>query len=218
MRNWLKSMDTKRVGEQTRLSCIYSGAIHGVIAWTIYAIVECWFSTILPWIIKPNYDYVPLHWGFTVLLFFLYPLIGLIIGGLYGLVFHIAEGRISFLQRINTTILFQMAATFTVVLAFDINLIANYSNSFHDSLGLPEFPSLIISLLLTFGLVLSVKSSIWFGWLRFFTNPWTASILLLGLHWINQDLFMSHSIVIKALGVLVYTVVITLISFFVQKF
>ncbi len=98
--------------------CVYSGVIHGIWSWTIYSIVECWFACILPWIIKPNYDYVPLHWGFTVLLFFLYPAIGSILGGLYGLVFHLAISRIRFLQRIKTTILFQMAATFTVVFAF----------------------------------------------------------------------------------------------------
>ena len=45
------------------------------LAWTVYAIVECLFSSILPWFIKPTHLYIPTHWGFTGLLFLFYPIL-----------------------------------------------------------------------------------------------------------------------------------------------
>ncbi|MHC4453450.1 MAG: SBBP repeat-containing protein [Planctomycetota bacterium] len=52
-------------------SCIYYSSIHCAVAWTIYAIVECCFTYIRPWLLKPGYAYKPLHWRFTVILFVL---------------------------------------------------------------------------------------------------------------------------------------------------
>ena len=80
---------------------VYSGAMYGAMSWTVYAIVECWFTIILPWIIKPGYDYTPLHSYFTLLLFIIYPVTGLILGGFTGLCFKVAKGTIQFLEKIQ---------------------------------------------------------------------------------------------------------------------
>ena len=78
-------MHSYRVEKLTVHEGLYYGVIHSVKAWIVYAIIEFFFACILPWIIKPGYDYHPLHYGFTALLFFLYSLIGLILGCLSGI-------------------------------------------------------------------------------------------------------------------------------------
>ncbi|NIO20032.1 MAG: sulfatase-like hydrolase/transferase, partial [Candidatus Aenigmarchaeota archaeon] len=200
------------LNSQTTGDCIYRGAFHGAVAWTIYAIVECCFATILTWMVKPGYAYVPLHWGFTCILFVSYLFIGLIFGGLSGLVLSTAARRVSFLQKVEPDKFLAAFATFSVLSAYVINFIVNYSGSF----GLSELPPLSICLLLIVALALSAGSSIWFSHLRFLTNPWTASIVLLGLPWINSELFAYSSLVKKGIAALTYPSTVFLISFVLQ--
>ena len=190
---------------------ITSGAFHGAVAWTIYAVVECIFSSIIPWIIEPDYIYKPVHWGFTALLFGLYPNIGLILGGLSGLGFWILSRRISFLQGVQPDALFRAMGTFTVVLAFTINLIIQ------SKIGLSVLVILSVSLLLVCVLMLSAGSDTWLRRLGFIMNPWTPSMVLIGLSWITLELLKDHSKVIKAGAILSYLCTVFVISFFVQK-
>ena len=199
------------VGSDTMCKNIYASAVHGVVAWAAYAVAECVFLSILPWFIEPGYAYKPLHWGFTVLLFIIYPAIGLVLGGLFGLVFHKVARRISLLQNIQSAILFQIVATLTIILAFDINFVVN------NSIGLGELPPLVFSFLVTVGLVLRVKSSIWFRRLRFLTNPWTVSIVLLSLIPINQKFLSNYPMAVKAGAAFAFPLFILSISFIVQK-
>jgi len=206
--------DTVRLESQTIREVIFQGAIQGAIVWTVYAIVECGFASILPWIVKPHYDYIPLHWGFTVLLFGLYPTLGLILGGLCGLGLSGLSGQKRDLAKSDPTILFTSLATLGLVLAFDVNLVLQWSFSrsvFHI------LPPLSISLILAIILALSVWSRVWFERLRFAANPWSTSLLLIGLPWISVELLRNEAQATKAWSVLAYLVVIFLISFFVQK-
>lgn len=159
-----------QAGSQKIRENIYSGALYGITTWTVYAIVECWFAFILPWIIKPSYDYVPLHWGLTALLFVIYPVIGLILGGIFGFGISAVADRLPIFEQIKPSTLFPSASTITVVLAFNSNLIINYSTSSAESIGLAEFPPLSISLLLMFALLLSAGSITWFRRLRFIST------------------------------------------------
>ena len=189
---------------------IYTGAVHGIVAWAAYAVVECVFLSILPWFIEPGYAYKPLHWGFTVLLFIIYPAIGLVLGGLFGLVSHKVARRILFLQNTQPAMLFKIAATFTIVLVFSVNLVIN------NLVILAKLHPLVFSLLVIGGLVLSVKSSVRFRWLRFLTNPWTVSIILLVPSWINQKFLPDCSMIVKAGASLAFPLFVLIISFIVQ--
>ena len=189
---------------------VYAGAVYGIVAWAAYAVAECVFLSILPWFIEPGYAYKPLYWGFTVLLFIIYPAIGLLSGGLFGLVFHKVSSRYLFLQNAQPTIL-SLAATFTIVLAFSVNLIIN------NSINLAKLPPLAFSLLVIGGLVLSARSSIWFRGLRFLTNPWAVSTVLLGLPWIIQKFSSNYPMAVKAGAALAFPLFILSISFIVQK-
>ena len=86
-------MNNRTIELQTVQASIRSGAVYGAISWTVYGIVEFFFSIFLPWIMDPSYDYVPLHWGFTVLLGVIYPLTGLTLGSLCGFLFITAARR-----------------------------------------------------------------------------------------------------------------------------
>ena len=144
-----------RVESQSFLKSIYSGAVYGAIAWTVYAVVECWFSSIQIWVVKSNSDSMPLYWGFTALLFGLYPVIGLMVGGLSGLGLHIAAGRFQFLQKMQSATRFRAVATLTIVLTFAVNLFVQ------KPIGISVLVLLFISFSLILGLVLSAGSGIW---------------------------------------------------------
>ena len=205
------------MGLQNKNESIFRGAIQGAMAWTVYAIVECGFSSILPWIIKPSSAYIPLHWGFTVLLPAIYLVFGLVLGGLWGLCASLAARRVPFLQEVQSMPFFSSLATFSIIVVFVINLPINYSYLVLESIGLSSLPVFAVAILLTIGLALSAGSNIWFGRLRFFTNPLSASILLLGLPWINGELAWYGSTVVKAGAALGYCVSIVSISYILQR-
>lgn len=200
-----------RIKSQTLIKGIYSGLINGAIAWTIYGVVECFFSTIVPWLIQPGYKYIQVHWGFTALLFALYPVIGLILGGLFGLGHHMATKGMQIFHEAQSAILFRAAGTFTVILIFVINL------TFQYPMGLSILFLFLISMLLVLVQIVSVWSIIWDRHFDFISNPWTTNILLLGLSWITLDQFGGHPKAIKAGLVLSFLIAILLISFFVIR-
>lgn len=201
---------------KTTLKSVYTGSVYGLIVWIVYAVVEQTFTSTLPWLTKPSHSYTPSHWGITVLLFIIYPAIGLILGGLSGWVIHSITSKKLLRDNNQTSILLQLAATFSVLLAFDLNLC--YASLFSSYPVINMLPSFCLSLLLLSGLALSVNSSTWHTRLRFLTNPWTAIIVLFGvLPWISFEPLTSQSRNIKAILALLYPAVIFLISFFIYK-
>ncbi len=84
--------------------------------------MQCTFSSILTWIAKPSHSYDPLHWGFTVLLFFVYPAIGFSLGGLSGLVYFMVAGKFSFFKKLDAMLISRAILTSTAVFIFIINL------------------------------------------------------------------------------------------------
>jgi arylsulfatase A-like enzyme len=193
---------------------IYSSAGYAVMAWLVYAVIECWFTIILPWIIKPSYDYIPLHWGFTVLLFVLYPAIGFILGGVTGFGFAAAGKRIHSLSKIQNVTFFSCMSTLTVVLALDADFILIWSSGYSIRRLAASF---IISLLLIAGLVLSALSTSSFKRFRFLTNNWTTCILLIGLPWTARELLIKGSAVDKAIASVLFFIITVCIAFVVQK-
>jgi len=187
------------------------GAVYGVVAWTAYAVVECWFSSILPWIIQPNQPFQQLNLGFTALLFGLYAAIGLISGGLAGLGLRMVAGRISWLDKTPPAIVLLAAATVSVIFAFVVNLLVRFQ------VGTSIVGLLSLSLLLTLGLVLSVGSTMWSRRLRFLTNPWSVCLVLVGLSWMTFEVLENESWTLKAGSTLAYLVGVLFIAFLVDR-
>lgn len=202
-----------RLGDQTIRENIYQGAVLGAIAWTVYAIVECLFSSVLPWFFKPSHLYVPVHWGYTGLLFLFYPIVGFTAGTLAGTIFDLTSIRFPVMRNLAPVTIFPSLATLTIVLAYLINFIVNLPEPF----GLSELPPIFVSVIFMLGSAVTAVSNKWFGRLRFFINPWTISFLLLGLPWINEELFGNSSLSLKAMAAIFYPCVVFSISFFIKR-
>ena len=193
---------------------VYSSALYGVAAWMVYAIVECWFAIIIPWIIKPGYEYTPLHWGYTLLLFFIYPVLGLLLGGFVGLCFRVAKVKMRFMKNVQPEVFLPSFATCMVVLA----LCANYVIICYVVYPFKNIAdSFIISLLIIGALVVSSFSTSWFKKLRPLTNPWTACILLLGFPSIRKVLLIKGSAIHKVTTSVLFLAMTIFVAFVIQK-
>jgi glucan phosphoethanolaminetransferase (alkaline phosphatase superfamily) len=198
---------------QNRKDSVLRGLIPAVSAWTVYAVVECFFSSILPWGLKTKLAYIPVHHGFTAMLFVLYPLVGLSLGALSALLLRASAARVQFLSGIKSELLLPAVATSTVVMAFSINFAA-YSTTRSPA----DVFSLMVSVVLVAALILSALSQGWAKRLLFLTNPWTTCMTLVGSSWLTKTyLLPERSLAIKAGTISAYIVTIILISILVRK-
>lgn len=200
-----------------KTSLLYSirlAALQGSIAWTIYAIVECLFLSVLPWLIRPSHLYVPVHWGFTGFLFIFYPFMGFIMGSIVAVIVHLNSKKLSVMRTLPRETFLLNLTTLTIVLAYLINFLLNLP----ESLGLSELPPISVSIILLLASALSAISNTWFFRLRFCISPWTVSFVLLGLPWINEELLSNSPFALKATSALVYPCIIFTFSFFIKKF
>jgi len=218
MEEYNKVKTKMRLGSQTIRESIYQGATQGAWAWSVYAIVECWFSSILPRLIWPSHEYRVLHQGFTAFLFVIYPALGLLLGGLFGLFLHKAAYRLHFLQKIQSPGLFRAVGTATVISAFALNLIVQFRFRFFLSLYIIVVSILLFSILLLLSLASTTGANIWPKRLGFVASPWTSSIILLGTAWIIKDLLnFVYSPVLRAGSVFIFFIAIYFVSFLIQK-
>jgi len=190
----------------------YIGALYGLTVWSVYAIVECFFSVIVPWLTKSSFDYAPLHRGFTLMVSILYPLIGLVLGTVTGFGLTVAEKRFPLLKSMNFPVVVSGAATIILIIIFDVNLIMQYGTNELSVLLL-----LIISFLSITGISAGMRSVVWSERIGFITNPWTVIALLIGLMWLMKDILFSYSTAAKIGCIAGYTAFILLVSFVVQK-
>jgi arylsulfatase A-like enzyme len=157
-------------------------AYHGAVAWTAYAVLECWFASVLPAIIRPEAEREPHNAAFLALLFLLYPILGAGLGVLSGFAIRAARllpllGRNARFDRLASS-----AATLTVLAAIGVNV------AVHLDPRVLDLSILMLAVVLAIALLLHMGTSAWADRLAFMTNPWTASTLLLGLPWIVLDL------------------------------
>jgi len=199
--------------KQTRTlgQLVAAAAVHGLVAGAIYALVECWFVVILPWLSRPAYLYVPHHWGFTLFTFVVYPALGAAAMALFGLLAR-AIGSAALLPETEVRERCHAAATATVVLAFAANLVERRPFGFSVML-----PLLAICLALLAACALTAWPGVWRSRLRFLANTWTASLLLLGLPFVDEQLLGVHSRAVKAPYLAAYFAVAVAGCFCLQK-
>jgi arylsulfatase A-like enzyme len=210
----LKISDIYNVNSEDIRQRVFVCAVHGAMAWMAYGVIECSFLMIIPWIIKPAYNYYPFHWGFTALLFIIYTVSGFILGGLLGLGFGMAARRIQFFNRIKSALLSQLLGTSAIVLALTAYYIYMWSMS---PLFSHLLAPLIVSSILMLALMVSFLSDVWLRRLYFLTNPWTSCILVLGVPWTTREMLMHRSSLEQIIASFIYVVVVGLISFYVKK-
>ena len=189
----------------------YAGAIQGLVAWTAYAAVECCFLSIIPRFRPAGFSDTPPAWRQTVLSFGLYMAIGLLLGALSGLAFGLGARRLPVLGKANAARLLSAAATFTLTWALAINLAV---------MSVPG-PSIrvrfLVTVLLSAGVAWSAGSGLWAERLSCFLNPWSISLLLLGLPWINRQLSMRVSSAVVGGSALAYLLAVSFASWLLQR-
>jgi len=190
---------------QPRSRDILQGALTGARFWLVYALVECWFVSLLTWAVKPSY-YFPVHWAFTAFLFLIYPLTGLILGGILG--------RLC-VSKPRSPLFISSGSIFLLTAAFMLNFIVQYPN--FNNFGLSEIPGLALAvfMLLISGVsAISVTVSKRF---RFLINPWVVSFLLPGVPWLIAVPLANYSMPFKAGAVTVYVVIVFTAAFLFDK-
>ena len=207
----MKAVDGKKVGEHTRLSCVHSCSTHGVIAWMVYAIVEFCFTGILPWFSEPAYAYKPLHAGFTVILFLLYLVIGLILGGFLGFFVRTLAERYEYVRNAHSPTLFAAVGTTTLVSVFAINLVLTSNFVF------PVALIVLVCILLILSMVASIGPGLWSRRIRFIADPWTCCILLVGLSAILMEIPLAKDSKVLTAGVVFSCVFAVLLCSLVVK-
>jgi len=181
----------------------------GVAAWTILAVVETLFSSIFTHL--SEFPFVPPDRRFTVLIFVLYPVCGLVLTATFGVILPAVRFRKWKSCSRSRTQIYRDVAIFTLVLAYLIHLIVTYGFD-----RLVQF-SLFFYLLFIIVLVLN-NTSASEGKLLFIANPWTVSAGLIGLAWIPKALMPYQSDLTKSLSCVVYILSLLIISYLVYRF
>jgi arylsulfatase A-like enzyme len=198
---------------QRLLTWAYFGALQGAVAWTAYAIIECWLVTIMPFIFKGHSSPDLYHWGFTLILFFTYALAGMILGGILGLVSHALLKKSQFLSRLDFFPLLSVLISFAVAISFFINFIIQ------TKLTLSAIGLVALILMIVMALALNVRSRLWREKLGFLTKPVMVSAMLLGESWILLDLLKDNrSRLIKASAASLYLIGFILCSLVLHRY
>jgi arylsulfatase A-like enzyme len=195
-------------------SWLYFGALQGALAWTSYAIIECWFVTIVPFIF-PHGPFPKLyHWGFTLILFLIYALVGMMLGGLIGRIAQFFIERRLSLARVGAHVFLSFLATSSIVVLYFINLVTRFK------MGPSSVALSVLSLVLLAILVMSTfGAKAWNKKLGFLNQPATVSAILLGESSIFLIPLGNHgSRIIKAGASLLYLVGVVLISYTVDRY
>ncbi|NNE44285.1 MAG: sulfatase-like hydrolase/transferase, partial [Gemmatimonadetes bacterium] len=182
------------------------GAVLGAVAWVVYAVAETVFSSLVPWIAKPGYAYSPVHRGFTLLLFGLYPVLGAIAGALCAAALRMLSGVL----RHDAPV----AGALSLVIAFDLNLlhiIVLSPYSFESSVMHLVVPA-ALSLVPIAALLASRTSAAAAERLRFLANPWTAAFFLTGIPWTTLQLLSDKTTALKVAGGVGYAVLILVLA------
>jgi hypothetical protein len=192
---------------QTPLRSICLGAIQGVVAWTIYAVIECWLTTVMPSIVRTEYQSTLYHWGFTLLVFCSYALIGAMVGGIIGWGVHYFAKRNSSGEAPEFGFTRSALISFTLALVFFINLVMQ------TGFGLSAMGLAVLLLLTSMILALSVLWRTWREKFGFLSQPTIIGLIFLGETWILFDVFAEHvSRIIKAGVASLFLVSVVLIS------
>ncbi len=172
---------------------ILTGIRCGLCVWLVYGIAEFVLAYALPVLFQPDVELLPWQWRPIGLVFGVYLLFGVALGGAGGAV-------LAWTQRHRTRSLridHEMMAALTFAVAFASNLIPA------RPLGTFEYFTVAIALLLAASFA---GALIWTNWLEltaFLANPWALSLLLLTWPWISYVGLRHSSNAVKTVASLV---------------
>lgn len=153
-----------------------AGAMSGLWVWFVYGCVEFALSCALPLLLDPDVQLLGWQLRPIVLVFSVYMLVGLIIGGFSGALLAWVGGRKN--GSANQPDYF--SAALMLVLAFAANLSRAWP------LVASEYIALTIAVILGVLFAGALVWSVWRERAAFLTNPWAVSLLLLTAPWVNR--------------------------------
>lgn len=180
---------------------ILSGAKHGLWMWLAYGVVEFALSCGIPLLFQPDVELLGWQLRPIALVFSVYALIGVVLGGIAGAI----VGSAGQYGDTGSGKRHRVAAALTLVMAFLANLIPV------RALAPSEYVALAIAAMLGASFVGALASSVWLERGAFLANPWAVSLLLLTVPWVNRVALVNHSTILRtAVSVLLLGVVVTL--------
>jgi glucan phosphoethanolaminetransferase (alkaline phosphatase superfamily) len=189
------------------------GILQGVLGWISYAIIECWFVTILSFIFQGHSSPKRYHWGFTVILFFIYVLVGTIFGGIIGAVSYAWLKKKKYFSQLKFFTSLSIFTSLTITICFSINLITQ------KKFTLSVIGLVALTLMIVIALVLNFRSKSWYEKYGIITKPAIISVILLGESWILLGLFKdNNSRLVKAGAASSYLIGFIIISFLLRKY
>lgn len=188
------------------LVAIPTGALLGLLAWIIYGTVEAIFAYVIPTVESPEIEVVTWQWRFLALFFLIYVVAGILAGAAGGALVAIS-GR-GPVQRSKI----EIAAILPLVVAFGVNLMVS------GSLGRSEWFTLALAALVCFALIAGLFSETWRGRGRWFTNPWTTTLMLFAMPWVTLEALRYASTLSKSLWSLAAFAGVCVIAAVVERF
>jgi arylsulfatase A-like enzyme len=166
---------------------ILSGAKHGLWVWFAYGIVEFVLACGISLLFQPDVEFLGWQLRPVVLVFCVYALFGLVLGGIAGAI----VGGIGRHGDTDSSKRYRVAGALTLVVAFVANLIPV------RLLATSEYIALVIALMLGTSFAVALASSVWQELTDFLANPWALSLLLLSVPWVNRVALVDHSTTLR---------------------
>ena len=203
---------------------ISRGAFIGARTWTIFAIIESCFLSMIPWLLQPSHMYSPVHIGFIALQLTLFLLLGFGLGSLFGVIGHLMGLKNEKSQLFSLDQFSIGAVNFSVIVIFFWHF------SQHSWWPSPTGLSVLaISTIIFTAWILQIWCPKWKILLAGITDAWTVALLLPGSVWIDFYLLPTmqksldsvidvNSANIKLLVPTIYVVCILVIASFVSLY
>jgi arylsulfatase A-like enzyme len=153
----------------------------------VYGIVEFVLACGIPILFQPEEEILAWQWRPIALLFTVYALFGLVLGGAGGVLLA-WTGRH---KDSGGKTAHQITAALTLVVAFVANLILAWP------LQASEYVALAIAVVLAASFVAAIASHVWLERMAFLANPWAVSLLLLTIPWVSRVALTFHSTALK---------------------
>ncbi|MBI2835107.1 MAG: sulfatase [Acidobacteria bacterium] len=179
-----------------------AGARSGALAWSSYAVVEYLFLTLLTWTIVPTYRYRPPGFGISIVFFCVYPLVGWVAAGLLAILARPAAFASRQVAALDVNGVGRVAGPVTLLLIFHLNFLNNMG-PLGGSRAVVIGASLVLVAALGVGLVRPHAN----GLVAALTDPWTVSVVLVGLPWVIYDFIEpSYGRTVRALSATAFLV------------
>lgn len=186
---------------------ILTGAKYGFLVWTVYGLVEFGLSCAIPLLVEPDVELLGWQLRPLALVFGVYMLVGVIVGGSSGVLRGWLGGRKGDANQPH-----RFAAALTLAVAFAANLARAWP------LAPSEDIALAIAVMLGVLFAGALVSSVWQERAAFLANPAAVSLLLLSVPWVNRAALIDRSTIQRvAASVLMLAAVVTLAALW-QRF